>query len=1179
MLAGIRNIIIVLLITTVIIGCADNNNPDSLFERLSAKSTGIDFQNTISTNDSINILNYEYLYNGGGVGIGDFNKDGLPDVIFTGNIEQSRIYINKGGLKFDDITEHSGINTKGKWCTGVSVMDVNQDGFDDIYICVGGMGNKSVFPNLLYINNGDLTFTESAFEYGLADQGESIQSVFFDYDLDGDLDMYLLTGGGFEHSAIYVRPMIENGTSRNTDRLYRNDYSEKLGHPVFTDVSKDAGITFEGFGLGVSVFDVNNDKWPDLYISNDYLSRDLLYVNQHDGTFTEEALKYFGHMSHFSMGNDVADIDNDGLLDVVTLDMLPEDVKRRKLMSGENSYDVFQKALKFGYGDQYMRNMLQHNNGRTFSEIGQLSGIDKTDWSWAPLMADFDNDGYNDLYITNGFGKDITDMDFVKFREKSSTFKNIADLRKTLIDSLAKRPPIKVANYAFRNRGNLTFDKVTDDWGFSEKSISNGSAYADLDLDGDLDLIVNNINQPAFVYKNRLIDRKTENSNYLGVQLEGSDQNKKGIGATVSVYYNGKKKVVYNQPVRGFQSTVDSKLHFGLKNESKIDSIKVEWPDGKISVQKNIAANQFITVNYANAVSRTLTKNALVDTTFFTVDSSFQFTHHDRLHNDYATQLLLMHSFSNQGPGMAVGDINGDGLEDVFVGGSYGFNSTVLYQDKKGQFIKTEIPDTELYEDEGALIFDANGDGHLDLYVASGGSERYAGHKAYQDRIYYNVNGKLEAGELPTMLTSTSTIAGGDFDNDGDIDLFVGGRVIPGKYPVAPRSYILENDSGKFKDVTDSVCPFLTNAGMITSAVWTDFDNDSILDLVVVGEFMPITFLKGTGTQLKNVTEDSNLSNSTGLWNSIQSGDFDNDGDIDFIAGNLGLNSILESTEGHPLKVDYADFDNNGFIDPIFSKYEEGNYYPLASLDQLSQQLPEIKKKFLYYNNYAKSTTKDLLELLDRPSLETKTLQAQEMRTSYIENLGNNKFSISPLPLEVQIAPVNGILSNDLNKDGLLDVILIGNNYSTEVNEGRYDASIGNVLINNGGGKFELLDSKISGFAVTGDSKSIVKVNATNKSLILIGRNNDSVASFALNEGKEVHIKPEQNEVFAQITFDNGTKRKEEFTLGGGYLSQTSKIIVVTPTMKIITFYDNLGKITRSINLNRLRNKHESLQK
>ncbi|UKM66503.1 VCBS repeat-containing protein [Flavobacteriaceae bacterium GSB9] len=1162
----VKNKILVLLVVVIATGCArENNDNNTLFQRISADFSGINFKNEISTNDSINILNYEYLYNGGGVGVGNFNGDSLPDVIFSGNLVKSKIYINKGKLQFDDITESSGINTEGKWCTGVSVIDINQDGFDDIYLSVGGMGNKSVFPNLLYINNGDATFTESAEDYGLDDSGESIQSIFFDYDLDGDLDMYLLTGGGFEKSAIRIRAILKDGQGRNTDRLYRNDFNEALNHPVYKDVSKEAGISIEGFGLGVSVFDANNDSWPDLYVSNDYLSHDFLYINQKDGTFKEDVSNHFGHISHFSMGNDVADINNDGLLDVITVDMLPENVKRRKLMSGAHSHDIFQIALQFGYGHQHMRNMLQRNNGNgTFSEIGQLSGIDKTDWSWAPLIADFDNDGLNDIYITNGFGKDITDMDFVKFRQsKASAFKDVDELKKSVIDCLYTRPTIKVANYAYKNNGDSTFEKVTQDWGFDEESISNGAVYADFDADGDLDLMVSNINQNAFVYKNRLRETDTANSNYLKVKFKGSANNKKGIGAKATVHVASHKKIRYNQPVRGFQSSVETTLHFGLKNLENIDSLVVEWPGGKTNTLFNLSTNQVVTVDY-NMAEQVEKSGSIEKPKYFEIDSLFNHVHQDKSYNDFASQSLLMQKYSNQGPGMAVADLNGDGLDDIFIGGAYGHNSTIHYQEKNGGFKKVEIKDTELYEDQGAVIFDANGDGLNDIYVASGGSERYEGHEAYQDRMYYNKNGELQIGELPEMLTSTSAVSAADFDGDGDIDVFVGGRMVPGKYPIAPKSYILENNSGKFKIANSTVCKDLNEVGMVTSAVWTDFDNDKNLDLVLVGEFMPITLLKGNGKELVNITSSSNLQNSSGLWNSIQPGDFDNDGDIDFVAGNLGLNSNLKVIDNQPIRLDYADFDDNGAVDPIFSKFEEGQYYPMASLDQLIKQLPKVKKKFLYYNTFAKSSTEDVLSLFN--TSEQKTLKAFELRTCYIENLGNNKFKLSPLPLETQVAPINGILAEDINHDGFLDLVLVGNNYATEVGAGRYDASIGHVLKNQGDGTFKVLNNSDTGFTVLGDSKSIVRINTPKTSLVLVGKNNGEVASRAISNQSQTTVKPKANELFAEIQFKDGTKRKLLFNLGGGYLSQSSNSFGVIPSMKTITFYGNMGKETRKLN-------------
>lgn len=1149
-----------------ILGCSTKTEKSTLFQLLASEKTGIHFENTITTNDTINLMTYEYLYNGGGVGIGHFNNDSLPDIFFTGNQVKSEIYLNEGNFKFKDITNTSGIDTSGKWCNGISIVDINSDGLDDIYISVGGMGNKSVFPNLLYINQGNGTFREEASVYGLADIGESVQSVFFDYDLDGDLDMYLLTGGGFEVSAINARPILTNGSGRNTDRLYRNDTNEETGQPFYTNVSYAAGITIEGFGLGVSVFDINNDSYPDVYVSNDYLSRDFIYENNQDGTFTEKSKEYFGHLSHFSMGNDVADIDNDGLVDIVTMDMLPEDHKRRQLMSGAGSNDFFQMALGFGYGHQHMRNMLHKNNGTDrFSEIGQLSGIDRTDWSWAPLLADFDNDGFNDLFVTNGYGKDITDLDFVKFRENSSSaFTNFEELRKSVVDCLQYRPAISIENYMFKNNGDLTFTKKTEDWGFDVESISNGAAYSDLDLDGDLDLVVNNINKPAFIYKNNLNESKPEGANYLKLNLVGSKNNKKGFGASVDVYTNKRKQTKFNQPVRGFESTVDCTIHFGFGDVDIADSIVVTWPDTKKSTLQNVKTNRTVSIDYATA---NLFKKAESEKTkFFTKDTTLTFTHYDSYFNDYAVQPLLTHGFSNQGPGMAVGDLNSDGLQDVFIGGSYGFKSTIIIQKNNGSFKTYELEDSEIYEDLGALFFDANGDGQQDMYVVSGGSERYKEHKGYQDRLYINNKGKLNPVELPAMNTSTSTVVGGDFDRDGDIDLFVGGRFVPGSFPEVPRSYLLENKEGTFVDVTKTVCPKLQNIGMVTSAVFTDYDNDGFLDLMVVGEFMPISVFKGNGETLVYNESLSGLQDTSGIWNSIIAEDFDNDGDMDYVLGNLGINSNLKASKSKPINLHYADFDDNGSLDPIFSTYEEGDYYPIASLDELTKQLPIVKKKILYYNTYAKSTTSDILNLFE--GVTYVTLDAEMVKSSFLENLGNGDFKISALTTEAQIAPVNGVVSEDLNGDGLLDLVLVGNSYNTEVVYGRYDASIGTVLINKGDNDFEAMAPTDSGFSIIGDAKSLVRLDTKlGESKILVSKNNDSLDAFTLN-GPVLKMIPSKNgEAYALIQFRNSSKRKVEFTLGGGYLSQTSKSIRVTSQMESITFYDPKGKITRTINL------------
>ncbi len=1081
-----------------------NQSTDTLFQLLDASQTGIDFQNTITPSDSLNLLDFEYLYNGGGVGVGDFDNDGLPDLVFTGNMVESRIYLNKsskgaGQLRFEDITAKCGFDTKGKWCTGVSIVDINADGFDDIYISVGGPGKKSVYPNLLFVNKGNAVFEEKAAEYNLADPNESNQAVFFDYDRDGDLDLYLLNGGGFEKSPVTIRPILKNGTGRNTDKLYQNNFDTTLGHPVFTDVSAQAGIGVEGFGLGVAVLDANQDGWPDVYVCNDYLSKDLLYLNQQNGKFTEAAAEYFGHTSHFSMGCDAGDVNNDGHPDLITLDMLPEDHFSRMTMYGPHLRDKFQQAVQYGYGHQYMRNMLQlGNNANTFSEIGQMAGIDQTDWSWCPLMADFDNDGWQDLFITNGYGKDITDLDFVKFRQDAiSQFSNPEEVRKRLIQSLEDVPAIVAPNFIYQNKGELRFEKMTEQWGLTQPSISNGAAYADLDLDGDLEIITNNIDQKAFIYKNTLRERDSTSAHFLTIKLIGNKENKAGIGAMVSVHTGHEKQFRQQQVVRGFQSSVTDVLHFGLGAHSTIDSVVVIWPDGKRTIQQGVITDQTLTIGQNTALPYHFTKKETA--TLLRSNNPINYEQKEGVPaDDFTKQPLLLHGFTNLGPCMSTGDMNGDGLDDLFIGGSYGSPASLFLQVKNGGFIAKQIP-TEDYEDLGSLLFDADQDGDLDLYITSGGSERYDGHKNYQDRLYLNDskgNFTLNTAALPEMLTSTATVTAADFDQDGDLDLFVGGRVTPGKFPVAPRSYLLRNEQGTFTDVTGQICPMLKNIGMVTAAIWTDFNKDGWQDLLLVGELMPITFLKNENGTF-NPQSAIQIPQSNGFWNSIAEGDFDNDGDIDYVLGNLGENTPFRSSAEHPLQLHYADFDKNGKVDPIFSVFEEGKYYPFASLDVLAQQMPVLKKKYLKYAAFAKATTDDLLQVLDASQMQTLTCEVQS--SSILENLGNGKFTLKPLPRMAQIAPVKGILVEDLNADGLLDLLLVGNEYNTEVVSGRYDASHGTVLLNEGNMSFKPLAAEASGFHVSGDARSIVKLVIGNgEKLILVAKNSGKLESFAI---------------------------------------------------------------------------------
>lgn len=1165
---------IVLLIT--LCRCQNQHTgADTLFQLLDSKHTGIDFQNTITTDKEMNLLNFEYLYNGGGVGVGDFDNDGLPDLIFTGNMVESKIYLNKGNLKFEDVTESSAFDTKGKWCTGVAITDINNDGFDDIYVCVGGPGKKSIYPNLLFINQGDLTFKESASVYGLDDPNESNQAAFFDYDRDGDLDMYLLNGGGFERSAITIRPILKDGSGRNTDKLYQNNFDEELGHPVFTDVSDQAGISIEGFGLGVGVIDANKDGWPDVYVSNDYLSRDLLYINDQDGTFSEKANEYFNHMSHFSMGNDIGDINNDGQFDIITLDMLPESHFRRMTMFGPSQYDRFYRAVKYEYGFQYMRNMLHMGNSeKGFSEIGQLAGIDRTDWSWAPLIADFDHDGFQDIYITNGYGKDITDLDYVKFEKGDiPPFSDPEEAKKAMFNSLEDRPSIILPNYVYKNKGDHTFKNMTEEWGVSQPSISNGAAYVDLDLDGDLELIANNIDQKAFIYANKLRERDSTSTHYLKVNLLGNPKNRAGIGATLSVYAGPQKQLRYHQTTKGFQSSVTDILHFGLGEYATVDSVEVIWPDGKRSVRHKVAADQLITIVYNNAKNdKAPGKNSLAGL----LQKSNKIKHHHIeavSANDFKIQPLLIHGFTNQGPGMAVGDVNNDKLDDLFIGGSYGSPASLYLQTGNGSFWEKLLP-TEPFEDLGALFFDVDNDDDLDLLVASGGSERYNEHKNYQDRIYLN-DGQgdfaLADNVLPPMMTSTSSVSGGDYDQDGDVDLFIGGRVVPGKYPLAPRSYLLENSGGQFTDATDRLCPELRSLGMVTSAIWTDFNNDHLQDLIVVGEMMKISVFQNDGNKLSNITDEAGLEKSTGMWNSITSGDFDNDGDTDYVIGNIGHNTSYEASRDHPLQLHSADFDQNGSIDPIFSVYEEGEYYPLASFDLLGQQIPEVRAKIFRYETYAKLTTNELLDLLDASKMQT--LHCENQSSVLLENLGEGQFSMKALPFMAQIAPVKGILAEDLNQDGLLDLILVGNDYNTEVVSGQYDASIGTVLINEGNLNFRSLDPQIAGIKTSGDTRSLVKMAfGKNELLVLVGKNNGETENYVFSNNdhkKLVFFQPDETN--ATLEYEDGSQRKVEYNLGGGYLSQQSRSIRLSPKIMKITFYNTAGHQTRNIDATELK--------
>ncbi|RYY58161.1 MAG: RNA-binding protein [Chitinophagaceae bacterium] len=1039
--------LIYIFATLALVSCRDDES--RMFTSLDDDRTGIDFKNTLREDDAANVMNYLYFYNGGGVAAGDINNDGLPDLFFTGNMVPNRLYLNKGDFEFEDITEKSGVASQQGWCTGAAMADVNGDGLLDIYICRSADVLPQRRQNLLYINQGNGTFTEQAKAYGLADQGYSTQAAFLDYDRDGDLDLFLINHSQQQYAyGAYENTALRKQQNDNfSSKLFRNDN----GH--FSDVSKQAGIISNvlSFGLGVAVSDLNKDGWSDVYVSNDFNEPDYFYLNNHDGTFTERLGSSMDQVSLFSMGSDAADINNDGLPDLVTMDMLPEDNYMQKMHSGAENFNKFQQLFTAGFYYQYSRNMMHLNNGDgTFSEVAQFAGVSSTDWSWAPLLADLDNDGHRDLFVTNGYARDYTNMDFMKYRvEQMGRERSGAPIQnaKTL---LAQMPEVKIPNYAYHQDSGGVFRNQAKEWGLGKPGVSSGAVYADLDNDGDLDLVVNNINELASVYKNNVRTLQPQ-SHYLRVKFEGSIMNRLGVGASVTAYAGGGILYAEQQPVRGFQSAVEPVVHFGLGKIALIDSLNIRWPDGRLQHLDQQPVDQTITVTWnetleldtgdvdwdqhsigntfhhasyhptvtngrgqtdsTTSVTYNLSQDPIhpespnnqpsldvpgsraTSRSIFVPVPAITFVHHENAFNDFTVQGLLPSYLSRTGPCMAGGDVNGDGLEDMFVGGAAGQPGQVFIQSADGSFRPMNCPALDAdkaAENTRSVLFDADGDGDKDLYVASGGYEFPAGDPLYQDRLYLN-NG---AGQftrtidaLPKMLVPTGAVAAGDVDGDGDLDLFVGGRVIPGRYPEAPPSYILLNDGkGNFKDATIATCPSLTRVGMVTDAVWTDVNMDKKPDLVIVGDFMAVQVLvnrsvftpapnpeqkRGLTTRtlaapvssptLVNETKGFLPFASSGCWNRIIAADLDGDGDEELVLGNMGLNGQLRASEKQPVTIDYKDFDSNGSVDPILNYYIQGVSYPAASRDDLAEQIPMLNKKYLQYETYARATSANLL--------------------------------------------------------------------------------------------------------------------------------------------------------------------------------------------------------------------------
>jgi hypothetical protein len=1162
-----------LLLALLVLGCgAPNATP--LFELRQPSETGIRFANTLTEDDSVyNALDFDYMYDGAGVAVADFNNDGREDLFFAGNMVTSRLYLNSGKLQFQDVTAVAGVQTD-VWVVGVTVVDINQDGLPDLYLSVAGP-NPAKRGNLLFVNQGPDKdgvphFVERAKAYGLADVGYNTQAVFFDYDHDGDLDVYILKNALERFNRNIMRAKISGGQAQSTDRLYRNN-----GNGTFTDVSKEAGITIEGYGLGVAVTDFNRDGWPDLYVANDFLSNDLVWINNRDGTFTNQAATYLKHTSFNAMGVDVADYNNDGLVDVMVVDMLPADNLRRKMMYPGSNDETSRMGASLGYQAEYVRNTLQLDNGPrpngppTFSEIGQLAGVDATDWSWAPLFADLDNDGWKDLFITNGYRRDVTNLDYVAFLQEGSYGGSRRERHKQLLDALRKLPEVRLANYGYHNNGDLTFSDRSKAWGLDALSYSNGAAYADLDNDGDLDLVVNNIDGPAFLFENRL--ERLPSRNFLRFAFDGVPPNRGGYGAQVTIHQAATSQYLEFNPARGYLSTVEPFLHFGLGAATLVDSVQVRWPDGACQTLRRVAANQVVQLHRRNATPCVLSHAPNADAPLFQPvarKNGLDEKHVRRELSDFAITPLLPHKYSEGGPGIAIGDVDGDGREDVYVGADRGQEKVIYLQTAPGHFTKRALAGAAELQDMGVLFFDADGDGDLDLLVTSGGGFLAADPAVYQARLYLNDghgNFTLAPDALSGVSTSASSVVAADYDGDGDLDLFIGGRVIPGSYPLPPRSYLLRNDTKRggavhFTDVTESAAPGLSQVGMVTSALWTDFDEDGQTDLLLVGEWMPLTFYRNNHGHFDNVTAATGLGDTQGWWNSLAAGDFNNDGRTDYIVGNLGLNTRYRASRAEPVRVHAFDFDRNGTVDPVVSSYFGGKSYPVASRDLLIDQMMSMKGRFPRYVDYAKATLDETLSPAERDSAYV--AKSVTFASSYLENLGGGKFALRPLPLAAQVAPIFGMLVGDYDGDGNLDVLAVGNSHATDTQTGADDASIGTLLLGHGKGGLRYVGGATSGFFVDGDARAIADlVLDERRSLVLVSQNDDSLRVFSqLRTSGARNVKLQSLDTYATLTFADGTNRREELYYGSTYLSQSSRYLRLGPRVVKAVVHNSRGE-------------------
>ena len=1082
------------------------------FTLLSPGQTGITFANTITTNDSFNIQTNVYVYNGAGVAVGDIDNDGLPDLFFSGNMVSSRLYLNKGNMQFEDITERAGVKTN-RWCTGATMVDINNDGLLDIYVSVSGpgAGSRGVDrANLLFINNGDHTFTEAARQYGIADTGFTTHAVFLDYNGDGYLDLFLLNNSpqDFARGAADAHPLgVRANSPASYNTLYRNN-----GDGTFTDVSEQAGILRQiGYGLGVVVADVNRDGRPDIYISNDVSPNDVLYINNGDGTFTDRAAVSLKHTSVAGMGVDIADFNDDGWPDIVQMDMLPAAAEQRKRMSGYLTYGRRLDDRRRGFRDDYDANTLQLSNGLAptgrvvFSEIANFAGVAATDWSWSALLADFDNDGRKDIFITNGYPKAPNDLDYqaAVFAARRSGNHEAA------LEQLRELRSYRVPNYLFRNNGDLTFSDVSKAWGMDQPGFSYGAAYVDLNNDGKLDLVVNNIDAPASIYENVQRDSTVH---FLTVVLDGEPPNRRGLGATLMLTADGRRQYLYHSPYRGFMSTMDDREHFGLGTATRVDTLLVTWPDGRSQVLTGLGVDQTVTVKQVSGVRCRVSdcnpRHLTPDTRHlrFQPASAPRYAQTLPTSPDYEVQALLPYEPSRQGPPVAVADVNGDGLDDVFVGGTAGVPGKLFLQQQDGSFVESSqgqpwVAD-KAYEDWGALFFDANGDGRPDLYVASCGYQHTPVSRLLQDRLYINQGGgkfvrDLQA--LPEMITCTAAVAAGDFNGDGKPDLFVGGRLTPRKYPYPTRSYVLRNDGGRFTDVTPQVAPELAQPfGMVTAAVWTDFDGDGRLDLVTAGEWMPLQFFRNDGTRLQNVTASVGVGPTRGWWWSLAAADFNHDGRPDLVAGNVGLNFMYQTSPQNPFGIYAADITGNQGTDIVLTQQVDDKEYPFFGRARLGAAIYSLALRVPRYSTFAAATVD---QLLGAAALKRALhYQADTFASLYLQNNGDGTFTPVRLPNRAQIAPIRGIVAHDVDGDGNLDLIVAGNLAEMEPNTTPPDAGNGLWLTGDGRGHFTPVAPFESGFFASRGVSALALMKTPAGSAVLVANTGDSLQAFTIRQ-------------------------------------------------------------------------------